>query len=438
MTSAKRPRFAAWLDNGNDVTRIFLSASGRPDMISMAGGLPAPETYPAAQLAEIAREVMLATPAEALGYAPIEGLPRLRDLLAARFSSPNLRLTRDNVLVTAGSLQGLDLLGKVLLDSGAKTIAAQTPTYLGALDAWRPREPDLRGLRLDDPNFDIEAAVEGAQFAYAVPNFSNPTGHLVDLQTRHLLVGAAMRSGVWLVEDDPYGGLQYDGERLPRLIDLAADPSGPVVYLGTLSKAIAPGLRIGWAIGEPGLIAALTAAKQASDMCTSGLTQLIAARAIEDGLIEAIQPGVVDLYRARRDALCAAMDEHLADTFDWQVPQGGMFVWATARDPGLDTDSLARRALDAGVCIAPGSAFDASPARRRAIRINFTATDADRLAEGVRRLAKAVAQLIKETARDRLFPLHHDRPRSGDLPEVHGGDAGDPRPPRRPVPDTRR
>lgn len=395
VSAPHRPPFARWLGTTNDVTRTFLAAGGIPDLINMAGGLPAPETFPVAELAAIARDAVEAHPQDVLGYGPIEGLPDLRDALAARFSSGALPLTRENVLVTSSGMQGLDLIGKVLLDEGG-LVAVQFPTYLGALDAWRPRAPTYRNMALDAAGFDAAGALAGAQFGYAVPNFSNPTGKLVGTAARQALVEAAHASGVWLVEDDPYGGLQYEGPSPLRMIELSArlrpgEPyRGPVVYMGTLSKEIAPGLRIGWVIAAPEMIEALAMAKQGSDMCTSGLTQRIAMGALEAGLIEKIRPGVVDLYRRRRDALCAALAERLGDWFDWEVPSGGMFVWAVARDPALDTDALLRHALAAGVCVTPSSVFDAAGENRRAIRINFTLNPPERLAEGVGRLAEAL------------------------------------------------
>jgi 2-aminoadipate transaminase len=394
-TAETRPAFARWLGTTNDVTRTFLEATRIPGLINMAGGLPAPETYPAKALAEIARRAIEDHPGDTLGYGPIEGLPELRDALARRFSTDALKLSRANVLVTTSGMQGLDLIGRVLLEEGG-VIAGQFPTYLGALDAWRPRLPTFRNLALDEPGCDPVALFTGAQFAYTVPNFSNPTGKLVDLVTREALVEAAHRTGTWLVEDDPYGGLHYDAAPLPRLIELSARRhpgqayAGPLLYMGTLSKEIAPGLRIGWVVAAPEMIAALTLAKQGSDMCTSGVTQRIALGALEAGLIEQIQPAIVDLYRSRRDALCAAMTEHLSDWFRWEVPSGGMFVWAVARDPALDTDVLLNRAMEAGVCITPSSVFDATGENRRAIRINFTRNEPEKLREGVQRLAKAV------------------------------------------------
>lgn len=395
IAAPARPAFARWLGGTNDVTRTFLAAGRIPGLINMAGGLPAPEIYPVAELAEIARRAVLEHPADTLGYGPLEGLPALRDALAARFSAPGLRLGRENVLVTSGGLQALELIGKALLEEGG-IIAGQFPTYLGALDAWRPRRPAFRDLVLEDPALDLHGALAGAQFAYTVPNFSNPTGKLVGLPMRRALVAAAHETGTWLVDDDPYGTLHYDAAPLPRMLALSAALGdggiyrGPVVYMGTVSKELAPGLRIGWVIAAPELIDALAMAKLGADMCSSGLTQRVVLGAIETGLADRITPSIVALYRARRDALCAAMAEHLGEWFAWEVPVGGMFVWAVARDPAFDTDRLLPAAMQAGVTVTPSSAFDPSGRYRRAIRINFTLNPPEKLAEGVRRLAGAL------------------------------------------------
>ena len=402
----RRPAFARWLDDTNDITRTFLAAGRVPDMINIAGGLPDPSVYPAAELAGFAKKAVAEHGGDALGYTPIEGLPALRDRIAARFATDGLHLTRDNVLVTTGGMQGLDLIGKALLDEGA-LVAAQSPAYLGALDAWRPRRPGYRSFFPDRPDFDPVAAFDGARFAYTVPNFSNPTGKLIGLPERRSMVAAAHGTGTWLVEDDPYGTLHYDAEPLVRMLSLSgagnAGPyDGPVIYMGTLSKEIAPGLRIGWVIAAPDMIGALTTVKQGSDMCTGGLSQLIALQAMESGLLERILPRTIELYRARRDALCAALDEHLSPWFEWEAPVGGMFVWAVARDPALDTDRLIAEAMKAGVCVSPSSAFDPHGRDRRALRINFTLNPPERLAEGVRRLAAATRALSSSSgiARD--------------------------------------
>ncbi len=386
-----RPAFASWLSQTNDVTQTFLAAGRIPGLINLAGGLPDPSVWPVQALSDFAGRAVADHPKETLAYSPIDGLPGLRDVIAKRFSRGDLRLTRDNVLVTTGGMQALDLVGKVLLDPG-DTIAAQSPAYLGALDAWLPRNPAYRPMRLDANDLDIPGAMGGAKFTYTVPNFSNPSGRLVDLDQRRALITAAEDTGTWLVEDDPYGALYYDGDPLPRLLDLAAsgDPyDGPVIYLGTLSKELAPGLRIGWVIAAPEMIRAMTTAKQGSDMFTSGLCQRVAQDALETGLPERILPDILALYGARRDALCAAMADYLSTLYDWEVPSGGMFVWATARDARLNTDSLMKRGLDHGVCISPSSVFDPEGQDRRSIRLNFTLNPPEKLAEGVRRLAVA-------------------------------------------------
>lgn len=393
-----RPAFARWLSDTNDVTQIFLRAGQIPDLINLAGGLPDPSVWPETELSALAASAVADHPGDALGYAPIEGLPALRDLIAERFSESGLRLARENVLITTGGMQALDLIGKVLLDEGG-LIAAQTPAYLGALDAWRPRRPRYRPMRLEAPGFDPAAAMAGAQFAYTVPNFSNPTGRLVDEPARRALVGAARETGVWLVEDDPYGALHYDGPPLPRMLALdgAADGrpyDGAVIYLGTLSKEVAPGLRIGWVVAAPEMIAALTTAKQGSDMCTSGLCQRVAHDAFASGLADRILPEILTLYGARRDALAAAMAAHLSDLFDWRTPTGGMFIWARARDGALDTDKLMRAGLDHGVCVSPSSVFDPAGEDRGAIRLNFTLNPPEKLEEGVRRLAAAARSVL--------------------------------------------
>ena len=391
----KRAAFASWLNTTNEITRTFLAAGAIPDLINLAGGLPAAELLPTDQLAAIAERAITTHPVDTLGYGPIEGLADLRVAIAKRFSSSALSLSKENVLVTTSGMQGLDLIGKVLLNEG-DLLASQFPTYLGALDAWRPRQPKIRNMPLDAQGFDPIAALDGAKFAYSVPNFSNPTGKQVSETMRQSLVDAAHTTGTWLVEDDPYGTLTFDGEVLPRLIEISANsyPSkhyeGPVVYMGTVSKQIAPGLRIGWIIAAPDMIEALTLAKQGSDMCTSGLTQRVVLEAIESGLIESIQVDAVALYRERRDALCKALTKHLSEWFEWEAPVGGMFVWAQARDQRLDTDVLLDYAMQSGVCVSPSSVFDSTGKNRQALRLNFTLNSPEAIEEGVSRLADAI------------------------------------------------
>lgn len=392
------PAFAEWLGTTNDVTRTFLAASQMPDVINIAGGLPEQTLYPVEELADFAARVIRRYPADALNYSPIEGLAKLRDALAQRFSRGALQLGRDNVMIISGGMQGLDLIGKALLDIGA-VVAAQSPAYLGALDAWKPRSPTYRCFYPDRDTFDADEALRGAQFAYTVPNFSNPTGKLISRSVRQSLVNAAHGTGTWLVEDDPYGALYYDAEPLPTLLQLSADDTqgdydGPVVYMGTLSKEAVPGLRIGWVIASADMIRTLTIVKQGSDMCCSGVSQLMVVEAIETGLLERLKVPMIDLYKSRRDALCAAMDQHLSAYFDWDVPVGGMFVWVISKHEALNTDLLLTEALQQGVCVSPSSVFDPLGQDKQALRLNFTLNPPDKLAEGIKRLAKATEMVL--------------------------------------------
>lgn len=394
MTSATpKPRsaFAPWLADTNDVTKVFLTAGKIPGLINLGGGLPDPKTWPVADLSALAARAVRDHASDTLAYPPVDGLAALRAEIAARYSTDRLTLTPDNVLITTAGTQALSLLGSIFLQSG-DPVAAQSPAYLGALDAWRPRQPDYRPMALERNDCDLDAAMAGAQFAYTVPNFSNPSGRLVPLDQRRALVEAAERHGTWLIEDDPYGALYFDGAPLPRLLDLAAGDGpydGPVIYLGTVSKELAPGLRIGWVIAAPEVIQALTIAKQGADMCSCGISQQMVLMAMQSGLMDRLMPEIVSLYRTRRDALCEAMEDHLSDLYDWQKPQGGMFVWAVARDASIDTDRLMAIGLEHGVCISPSSVFDPKGQDRRAIRINFTFNDAPHLTEGIIRLARA-------------------------------------------------
>lgn len=394
-----RPAFADWLGHTNDITRLFLAASQTPGMINLAGGLPEPSVYPVDELAEFAAIALRDHPLEALNYSAIEGLPALRDTVAARYNRTGLSLTRDNVLITTGGMQGLDLVGKALLNEN-DLIAAQSPAYLGALDAWRPRQPRYRSMFPGHSEFDAHNALADAQFAYTVPNFSNPTGKLIDIATRRQLVNAAHDLGTWLVEDDPYGSLYYDSEPLDSMLYLSGQEcsghyDGPVIYMGTLSKEAVPGLRIGWIIASPEMIKTLTIVKQGADMCSSGLSQLMTLQALQSGLLEKILPNMLNTYRERREALCSTMDEQLQHLFDWEKPVGGMFVWATSRNPELDTSLLLNEALKVGVCVSPSVVFDPDGNNTSALRLNFTLNPPEKLVEGIHRLAKATQLLLK-------------------------------------------
>lgn len=398
--SPPRPAFAAWIRSSNTITQQFMSIGGRPEVISLAGGLPAAELYPVEAIREATDRALTRWGSQALEYGPIEGFPALREAIAARISAMTGRaFTVENILLTSGAMQGLDLIGKVLVDPG-DLIVAQFPTYLGALDAWRTREPRYLPLTWEFDRKDFDGSLRQAKFVYAVPNYSNPTGVLVPQAERIELLRRATAAGTWLVEDDPYLPLQLDGPAGPSILatDIASRSrpgyDGPVIYLGTLSKSIVPGLRVGWAVGEPKLIQMLTLAKQCTDLSSGMFAQAVALSLLESDFEARHIPDIVALYRERRDALCAAASTYLGDWFDWDVPPGGMFVWMRARHPDIDTNELYHHALAENVAFVPSSVFDPAGDLRGAMRVNFTRNPPKILTEGVRRLARAVERYL--------------------------------------------
>jgi 2-aminoadipate transaminase len=398
----RRPGFARWLSVSNDITQQFLAIGGRPDFISMAGGLPAAEFYSAAAIAEAAQKALARWGGTALEYGPVEGFPALRRFIAERIERQvGRRFDPDNVLLTVGAMQALDLIGKVLIDP-RDPIVVQFPTYVGALDAWRMRSPSYRLL---DWSLEVDTqTLRGAKFVYTVPNYSNPTGVLVPTAARQALLERILATGAWLIEDDPYLPLQYSGDAGPSILELEGRRTpegpydGPVIYLGTLSKSIVPGLRVGWVIASPAMIQALAIAKQSSDLSSSMLTQAIALELLESGYEDQHVPTIVRHYRERRDALCAAAQSDLAEWFDWEIPPGGMFVWMRRRDPAIDTDALYQYALREKVAFVPSAVFDPAGKLTSAMRVNFSRNAPAVLQEGVTRLAAATRHYLRKNS----------------------------------------
>ncbi len=404
MASAEstRTRWAGWIATSNDVTGQFLAAADQPGFVSLAGGLPAAELYPVEAVAAASVRALERWGGTALEYGPCEGFPALRKAIAERVSlATGGTFHAEHVLLTTGAMQGLDLLGKALVDPG-DLIVAQFPTYLGALDAWRPRMPRYERLSWDPRHPNTDEQLRAARFVYAVPNFSNPTGVLVPRDQRAALLERVARSGSWLVEDDPYLVLQLDDPVGPGLLELDVAArgdrpyDGPVVYCGTLSKSIAPGLRIGWMVGEPGLIRMLALAKQCSDLSSSMFTHAVALELLEADVEAAHVPAILACYRERRDAMHDVLVAELGEWFTGDRPSGGMFFWLEARRGAIDTDALYQRALREGVAFVPSSVFDPHGELRTAMRLNFTRNEPDVMAEGVRRLARAIRGYLSE------------------------------------------
>lgn len=397
--NASRPPYTRWIQSSNTITRQFLSIGGQPDIVSLAGGLPAAELYPVDAIREATDRALTRWGSRILEYGPVEGLHALREALAARVSdSSGGRFGSENVMLTTGAMQGLDLVGKILVDPG-DLILAQAPTYLGALDAWRPRQPRYEKFdwNCDRPGFD--AALARAKFVYAVPNYSNPTGALVPQAQRLALLEKVRANGTWLLEDDPYHAIHFDGDPGPDILESDAAGrkaayDGSVIYLGTLSKSIVPGLRVGWAVAEAGMIEKLALAKQSSDLSSSIFTQAIALELLETGFDRVHAQSINALYRERRDTLCREAAARIGEWFEWDVPPGGMFVWMRARDPRIDTNALYEVALREKVAFVPGSVFDPEGKDCSAMRVNFTRSSPETIAEGVRRLEGAIKRYL--------------------------------------------
>jgi 2-aminoadipate transaminase len=405
--STDRRQFSEWIRSSNNVTQQFMAIGGQPDIVSLAGGLPAAELYPVEAIKQAASRALDRWGSAALEYGPVEGFPALRAAIAERMSKEHRRrFDVANVLLTTGAMQGLDLIGKVLIDPG-DLIVAQFPTYLGALDAWRTRRPVYRKLTWNLDDSDFLDALRKAKFVYSVPNYSNPTGALVPQNARGGLLSRVIEANSWLVEDDPYLPLQLTGSAGRSILaaDAATRPSGPydgpVIYLGTLSKSVAPGLRVGWVVAEPKLIQLLALAKQCSDLSSSRFSQAVALEYLDSGAEAEIIPRTVACYRARRDALCASAQELLGEWFEWEVPPGGMFVWARAKLPEIDTNELYSFALQEKVAFVPSSVFDPDGALTSAMRLNFTRNPPDKLAEGIRRLHRALERYQSTRSKSR-------------------------------------
>lgn len=403
-----RPQYARWLRSTNNITQQFLAIGGAADFVSLAGGLPAAELYPVEAIAKASDAALSRWGPQALEYGPVEGFPALRQAIAERMMrQTGGSFVAENVLITTGAAQGLDLLGKLFLDPGDPAVV-QFPTYLGALDAWRPREPTYAKLTWEAEGPVSAAPLSSAKFVYTVPNYSNPTGALVPSGARERLVAAVADAGTWLVEDDPYLPLQLDGEAGPSMLSMAAAAGragryeGPVIYLGTFSKSLVPGFRVGWAIAPVDVVQALALAKQSSDLSSSMLTHAVALELLDSDFEREHVPKTIAAYRDRRDALMAAAARHLGDCFEWDRPPGGMFAWFRAKSEGglqtIDTNRLYRYALNEKVAYVPSSVFDFDGKLTSAMRINFTRSAPEVIDEGVRRLHKAVERYLAEDA----------------------------------------
>lgn len=370
------------------VIREILKVTEEPGIISLAGGLPSPDSFPVDAVREATERVLRLCPQEALQYAGSEGFAPLREWVAAHLAARGMVVDPAQVLITNGSQQGLDLVGKVLIDAGS-TVAVEAPTYLGALQAFAPYEPEVVTVPCDDdgPLPDGLQRLRAARFLYLLPNFQNPSGRCMGAGRRVALAAVARAHGVPIVEDDPYGELWFDAPPPPPIASLW--PEG-TVYLGSFSKVLAPGLRLGYLLAPPALFPKLLQAKQAADLHSPGFNQRIVHEVIRSGFLDRHVPTVRARYKAGRDAMRAALEAHLPPGCRWTVPSGGMFFWVEL-PAGCDSAALLPRAVNLGVAYVPGFAFFAAAAPpRHCLRLSFVTVDPAAIERGVRLLAQAL------------------------------------------------
>ena len=368
--------------------REILKVTERPGIISLAGGLPSPDTFPVAAMQDATARVLRETPREALQYAASEGYAPLREWVAAELAGQGLQADASQVLITTGSQQGLDLVGKVLIDPGSR-VAVEAPTYLGALQAFAPYEAEFVALEGDDDGPCPEAldAARGARFVYLLPNFQNPSGRCLSAARRTARVDRAAQIGLPIVEDNPYVELWFDTPPPPPLAARAGDGA---VYLGSFSKVLAPGLRLGYLVAPKALYPKLLQAKQAADLHTPGFNQRVVHEIIKDGFLTQHVPTIRALYKTRRDAMQAALQAHMPAGCHWQTPVGGMFFWVTL-PAHLDATALLPQAVAAGMAYVPGAPFFPQGGHANTMRLSFVTSTPEQIHTGLAALAAVLA-----------------------------------------------
>lgn len=410
MTTPWRSRYAQRNQRmGRSMIRELLKFAVDPQIISFAGGLPAPELFPVEQLQEAACRVLSEHGAQALQYGPTEGYLPLRQFICERMNRYGISSEPNNVFVTTGSQQALDLIGKLLINPGDRVLVEE-PTYLGALQAWNAYQAEYISVTSDDYGLRTEllenALRVGPKFMYILPNFQNPGGTTLPMERRLDLVRLANKYGVPLVEDDPYGALRFEGEHLPPLVALDVDfqteegmnghgfMEGNVIYLGTFSKTLAPGLRLGWVVAPIEVIDQLVMAKQGTDLHSSSLDQMLAYEALKTGFLDEHIRRIRQVYGERRDVMLTALERYFPEGCSWTHPQGGLFLWARVPE-WFDTGELLKEAVAAKVAYVPGFAFYADASHgRNTMRLNFSNAQPAQIEEGIRRLGGLLKEKI--------------------------------------------
>ena len=382
--------------------RELLKYASMPGMISFGGGMPNPKSFAIDAIREIVDDILIKNGKYALQYGNTAGLPELREEISKMVrETEGIEATFKDIIVTTGSQQALYALPKVLVNPG-ETVITEAPTYIGAISAFNANGVRMAGIPMDKDGMKtdvLQATLEKMKsegkkpkYIYVIPNFQNPAGYTMSLERRKHLVDLSNDSGIPIVEDNPYGELRFSGRKLPSIKSL--NPGGEVTYLGTFSKVMTPGLRIGFTISSEAVVGKINLLKQAVDLSTNTLSEFIAMEYLKRGIMKVQIPKTIELYRKKRDLMLSSLEKYFPEGSDWSRPDGGMFIW-TEVDSGIDTTAMIRKALEKKVAYVSGASFFPDGSRKNNMRLNFTFSEDDQIVEGIRRLGEVVSSELK-------------------------------------------
>lgn len=376
---------------GASVIREILKMIAQPGMVSLAGGIPAPESFPLDVIDNLTSRVISKYGSRAFQYDLTEGFIPLREALVDYLKSKYIQASVDEILVSSGSQGALDSLGKILISPGDK-VAVEAPTYLGAIQAFNPYNPDYVRMDTDDDGLVPDSlekilSTDKIKFIYVIPTFQNPTGRTTTLERREKIAGIVQKYNTLVIEDDPYSVLRFRGEEIPSIKSLAPDH---VVYMGTLSKVLAPGLRIGFCIAPKTIRDWLVLAKQGVDLHTSTFNQALAAEYISGNHLNEQLPKIINLYRPRQEAMLNALEKYFPSSFSWSKPDGGMFIWAVGPD-GIDMEKINEKCIDRKTAFVPGKFFFTQKGEgNETMRLNYTMTNETAIDKAIKTIAEVI------------------------------------------------
>lgn len=376
--------------------REILKLTQNPEVISFAGGLPAPEMFPIEEIKQVSIEVLDEMGEKALQYGTTEGHTPLREKIAKRMEKFGIKTTANNILITSGSQQGLDLTGKVFLDPD-DVVLCESPSYLGALGAFKQYQPRFIEVPTDDDGMimedleDIVKTNDRIKIIYAVPDFQNPSGRTWSVERRKRLVEIANKYNIPIIEDNPYGELRFEGEIPPSVKSF--DTEGRVVFLGTFSKTLCPGFRLGWTCADGEMINKYTLVKQGVDLQTSTISQLQLDRFLDKYDLDKHIEKIIDVYRRRRNLMIKTMKEEFPKEVKFTEPEGGLFTWAVLPEH-INARELAKKAIEKKVAFVPGGSFFPNGGNENTLRINYSNMDEERIVIGIKRLAETIKEML--------------------------------------------